>query len=66
MDDNEILNTVDTADIDEGLCSVNHTVDYTFIKFDRTDEIGRVLLFFAPRTTQNIEASEFTYRVFPE
>ena len=56
----------DTTASDEGICSVNNTVDYTFIEFGRTEEVGRVLLFFAPSTTQNIEASEFTYRVFPE
>ena len=65
-DGDEFLDTVDTTATDEGICSVDNTVDYTFIEFARTEEIGRVLLFFAPGTTQSIEASEFTYRIFPK
>lgn len=64
-DGDEFLDTTDTTAYDEGICSVDNTVDYTFIEFDRDEEIGPVLLFFAPSATQNIEASEFTYRVFP-
>ena len=64
-DGDEFLDTLDTSAIDEGICSVNNTADVTFIEFDRREEIGRVLLFFVPRTTQSIEASEFTYRIFP-
>ncbi|MCY4430927.1 MAG: hypothetical protein OXC11_11130 [Rhodospirillales bacterium] len=61
----EFLNTLDTSASDEGICSVDGTIDTTFIEFPRTKTVGRVLLAFTPRDDQNIEASEFTYRVFP-
>lgn len=61
----EFLDTFDTAATDEGICSTANTVDTTFIEINRRDEVGHVLLFFAPRATQQIEATEFTYRVFP-
>jgi len=62
----EFLDTQDTLGSDEGICSVNFTVDTTFIEFSRREEVGTVLLFFWPSVTQSIEASEFTYRVLPE
>lgn len=65
-DGDTFLDTLDTTASDEGICSVSNTVDVTFIEFSRRQEVGSVLLFFAPRTTQNIEASEFTYRVLPK
>ena len=65
LDGDEFLDTADTSDFDEGICSINNTVDVTFVEFSRSEEVGSVLLFFAPRATQNIEASQFTYRVFP-
>lgn len=64
-DGDEFLDTLDTAASDEGICSISNTVDVTFIEFSRREEVGHVLLFFVPRATQNIEASEFTYRVLP-
>ena len=65
-DGDEFLNTLDTSAYDEGICSVDSTVDTTFIEFDRDEQVGSILLFFAPSETQSIEASEFTYRAFPE
>ena len=64
-DGDEVYNTAETDDIDEGLCSVDSTIDTTWIEIPRGTEVASVILRFAPRSTQQIEASAITYHVLP-
>lgn len=63
----EIYDTTDTTASDEALCSVNSTIDTSFIELPRA--IGRqaamVALIFAPRADQYVEASKIVYRILP-
>ena len=60
-----LINTVDTTEVDEGICDLSKGVDTTWIEVPRTFKAQVVTLLSIGSSTQYIEVTELIERALP-